>query len=205
MLFVLSIPFIYLVVSLILTLITINNKNTENDNTETIFLSTNGVHLDIVIEKKDLDKSLLKGLIHSPSDNYFSIGWGDELFYLNTPNWSDLTFKTAFKAVFLKGPSLIHLTRYRHIQTYWVEIKVSKSELTKINELILQSFITDANGDKILLEVEGYYNNDEFYKAKGSYSWFKTCNSWVNTIFKKSGLKSCLWTPFDFGLMNKYK
>jgi len=204
-LFVLAIPIIYLVVALILSLITVNKTDTEVDNAETIYLSTNGVHLNIILEKKDLHKSLMKGLVHFPSDNFFSLGWGDEVFYLNTPTWSDLKFRTAFNALFLKGHSLIHLTRYRHAQTNWVEIKISRSELSKINELILQSFRTDANGNKILLKGEGYYNNDDFYKAKGSLSCFKTCNSWVNTIFKKSGLKSCLWTPFDFGLINKYK
>jgi uncharacterized protein (TIGR02117 family) len=203
--FVLAIPIIYLVVSLVLTLITVNNTDTEVENTETIYLSTNGVHLNIILEKKDLHKSLMKGLVYFPSDKFFSFGWGDEVFYLNTPSWSDLKIRTAFNAVFLKGPSLIHLTRYRSTQTNWIEIKINRSELSKINELILQSFSTDENGDKMLLKGKGYSNNDDFYKAEGSYSCFKTCNSWVNTIFKKSGLKSCLWTPFDFGLINKYK
>lgn len=201
----LAIPIIYLVVSFILTFITVNNTDTDVDNTETIYLSTNGIHLSIILEREDLPPSFVNGLVCSPSDNYLSIGWGDEVFYLNTPTWSDLTFKNAFNALFLKSSSLIHLTRYRRPQTNWVEIKVSKSELNNINELILQTFLTDSNGDKILLKGEGYSDNDDFYKAKGSYSCFKTCNSWVNTIFKKSGLKSCLWTPFDFGLINKYR
>jgi uncharacterized protein (TIGR02117 family) len=203
--FVLAIPIIYLVVSLILTLITVNITDTEVENTEAIYLCTNGVHLNIILEKKDLHKSLIKGLVYSPSDNFFSFGWGDEVFYLNTPSWSDITFRNAFNAVFLKGPSLIHLNRYRSIQPDWVEIEISKIELNKINELVLQTFSIDANGEKMLLKGKGYSNNDDFYKAKRSYSCFRTCNSWVNTIFKKSGLKSCLWTPFDFGLINKYK
>ncbi len=94
--------------------------------------------------------------------------------------WLDLRFITAFNALFLKGPSLIHLSRHIYHQSYWNEIKVSKSELNKINEFIQQSFRTDANGDKILLKGEGYYNNDDFYKAYVSLSCFKTFNAWVN-------------------------
>jgi hypothetical protein len=30
-------------------------------------------------------------------------------------------------------------------------------------------------------------------------------NTWVNEAFKKSGLKACLWTPFDFILIEKHK
>ena len=69
----------------------------------------------------------------------------------------------------------------------------------------MRTFILNEKGEKILLKNKGYTSRDDFYKAKGSFSFYKTCNSWVNTGFKKSGLKACLWTPFDFGLMNKYR
>jgi len=203
--FVLSIPMLYLVLSLILTFIGVNTTDTEDDNTETIYISTNGVHLNIILNKKDTDGFLLKDLVHNPSEQFLSFGWGDEMFYLNTPTWSDLTLKTTFSALFLKGPALIHVSRYQHEQPNWIAIKVSQSELRKVNALILQSFIKDENGSKTLLKGKGYSRYDNFYKAHGHYSAFKTCNTWVNTIFKQSGLKCCLWTPFDFGLINKYK
>lgn len=74
-----------------------------------------------------------------------------------------------------------------------------------MNAYLQNTFETDKNGMKIILENKGYSSTDDFYKSKGGYSCFKTCNSWVNTGFKESGLKSCLWTPFDFGLLNKYE
>jgi uncharacterized protein (TIGR02117 family) len=186
-------------------MITVNNSDAGMENTETIYLSSNGVHLDIIVKKSKLSVDLMNGLQYDSSDNYFAFGWGDENFYLKTPYWSDMTIGNAFKATFLKGPSLIHLTRYRAIQTNWLEVKISISELQKINELLLDAFITDANGHKMLLKDAGYTMDDDFYKAKGSYSFHTTCNTWVNTIFKKSGLKACLWTPFDFGLMAIYR
>jgi len=56
-----------------------------------------------------------------------------------------------------------------------------------------------------MLEGSGYGSKDDFYRANSSYSCFKTCNTWVNTAFKESGLKAALWTPFDFGLMGYYE
>ena len=41
-----------------------------------------------------------------------------------------------------------------------------------------------------------YGKNDAFYEAKGSYSLFYTCNSWVNENLKEVGLKACRWTLF---------
>jgi len=204
-LYLLLIPIGYIIISLILTLITINETGLSIENNKEIFLSTNGVHLNIIISITELNIELKEGLEFTQDEKYFSFGWGDENFYLNTPTWSDLTFSNAFNALFLKSSTLIHLTKYKQIKKSWTKIILSESELKKLNEFISESFKKDVKGNKIILANSGYSRNDAFYKANGSYSCFKTCNSWVNTAFKESGLKSCLWTPFDFGLINKYK
>lgn len=204
-LYFLLIPIVYISVSLILTAITIDRKTDHQVADKIIYLSTNGVHLDIVIHKNDIDSLLLSGIQRGPSDNYLSFGWGDENFYINTPTWADLTFSNACKAIFLKSPTAMHVTRYKSIRADWVEIKISETELDKLNNYVSNTFRTNGAGTKIILEHPGYSSKDDFYKAKGNYSFFKTCNSWVNLGFRESGLKCCLWTPFDFGLMNKYE
>ena len=203
--YVFLIPVTYFIVSLFLSWITIDRTETHENFQKSIYLSTNGVHLDIIIPMKAIDNSLLSGLKHMEDDNYLSFGWGDENFYINTPTWGDLTFSNAFKAMFLNSTTLVHVTRYQEKRSNWIEINVSASELRKLNGYLLGTFKTDKDGLKIILENQGYTQIDDFYKAKGSYSCFKTCNSWVNSAFKESGLKSCLWTPFDFGLLNKYE
>ena len=204
-LYVLIIPVFYLVVSLILTFITIDRKGHNETLDKAIYLNTNGIHLDIIIPKKNIDSLLLKGINTGTDDQYLSFGWGDKDFYLNTPTWNDLTFKTAFKALFLNSETLLHITRFQNRHKEWKEIKISANELQKLNNYILLSFKTNEDGYKQILKNKGYSFNDDFYQAKGSYSIFKTCNTWVNTGFKDSGLKACLWTPFDFGLLNKYE
>ncbi|MET1260622.1 DUF2459 domain-containing protein [Flagellimonas sp. DF-77] len=200
----LLLPIAYGLVSLLLSYITIEREN-EDELTETsIFLSTNGVHLDIVMPTEYLAPSLADDLELGPRTQYLAFGWGDAEFYLNTPTWGDLTFTNAFSALFLNSATLMHVTRYDGKRAGWIEVKVSKTELQRLNDFLFASFQTDAQGNKLILEGKGYFTNDDFYKANGSYSCFKTCNSWVNSGFRQSGLKSCFWTPFDFGLMNKY-
>ena len=201
---VISIPVTYLLVSLILTYIPVN-ANVESKRTHSVYLSTNGIHLDIIIPIKNANKKLLKGIKRLPNENYLAFGWGDEEFYLNTQTMSDLTIKTAFSAMFLKTQTLMHVTRYRNTRKDWVEVTLSNAELDALNTYILQTFQIDNHGYKLQLEGQGYSYRDDFYKAKGSYSCLKTCNSWANSAFKESRLKSCLWTPFDFGLLNMYK
>ncbi|WP_299257981.1 DUF2459 domain-containing protein [uncultured Aquimarina sp.] len=201
----LLIPITYLIVALVCSYIPVTPKTNSEEQNKSIYLATNGVHLDIVIPKNNIDSLLLRGIKREPSDYYFSFGWGDENFYINTPTWGDLTFKNALKAMFLKSSTLMHVTRYKSIHSDWVQIKISKTELDKLNSYLRSTFKTHENGMKVILENQGYSSIDDFYRAKGSYSCFKTCNSWVNLGFKESGLKSCLWTPFDFGLLRIHK
>ncbi len=196
----------YFLIALLLSAITVNGDNTiTSEDTHTIYLSTNGVHLDVVMPLESIDEKLLKGLTYQENEKYLSFGWGDENFYLNTPTWGDLTFGTAFKALFLKSATLMHVTRHQYKRTSWVAVPINTAELKELNGFILNSFHLDSIGNKKEIPNAGYHDNDHFYKAEGSYSFVKTCNSWVNKGFKESGLKASYWTPFDFGLLNKYK
>ncbi len=194
----------YLIIALVFSKITISKRNTDAPLFTSIFLKTNGVHLDLALPKDKMNDELLKGILEVEKTNYIAFGWGDENFYINTPTWADLTFSNAFSALFLNNSSLIHITKYYQPRKKWIEIPVSKEEFQKLENYLLSHFIIDKNGQKILLEDKSYTSNDDFYKAKGSYSCFKTCNTWINTGFKTAGLKSSYWTPFDFGLLHKY-
>lgn len=202
--YLISIPVLYVVISIILSFITVNNAEHIGADNE-VYLGTNGIHLEIIIPLEVMDNALQKGLKFFTKDEYLSFGWGDKNFYLNTPTWGDLTIRNAFNATFLKSDTLIHLTRYKTKQTDWTVVKLTDEQLKKLNQYILNYFKKDQNGNKIILEGQGYSRYDDFYEAHGNYSCFKTCNSWVNSGLKESDLKACFWTPFDFAVLNKYK
>ena len=98
-LIVLTIPLLFGLASLILTYITVPGSDVSHGEKETIYISSNGVHLSIIIPGRMLDDGLRDGLTTSENDLYFMFGWGDSLFYLNTPEWSDLTVGVALKAL----------------------------------------------------------------------------------------------------------
>ena len=198
-LFLISLPVLYFLMAWICSNIEVGEKSSAED--AYVYLNTNGVHLDIIIPKVYLSEDLLTGMKGIPSTSYYAFGWGDRDFYLNTPEWKDLKLSTAFSAMFLKSPTLMHVSRYRNSYSDWAKIPISLIQLEKLNAYILESFALSESGDKIHLEGKGYAWNDDFYEAKGNYSCFNTCNSWVNGALKKSKIKACLWTPFDFSLM----
>lgn len=188
-------PVVYLVVALLFTHITVNTKNldSENKRDNSIYIKTNGVHLDLILSNNEFDFLNL-------DCNYLAIGWGDKDFYLNTPSFSDLKIKTAFNALFLESPTLLHVTKYHEIQNNWTEIQITEEQLISIKRNILNYF-----NPSNLKPIQGYGSSDFFYQAKGSYSCFFTCNSWVNSILKQANVKASLWTPFSYRLITLHR
>lgn len=195
---------LYISVSLLLSIIPVNKNFTTNSEHQNVFLSTNGVHLDIVLPIEMASPALLNGIYLEQGDHFISIGWGEEKFYLNTPQWSDLSIQTAVNAAFLDNTTLLHITRYQKASTSWKKVPLNQTQLKALNDYILRSFRLK-NGKKERVLNSSYSMNDEFYKANGTYSFHQTCNSWVNQGLKECGLRAALWTPFDFGVLWKYE
>lgn len=204
LLIILMIPFLYVMVALICSTITVNNFQPKNNQTKIIYLHTNGVHLDLILPVENLSENLRYGLKPTAETRYFSFGWGEENFYLNTTHWADLTAENAWRALFTKSNTLLHLTHYAEKRSDWVGIPVSEKQLQDLNVYLLKSFRLNKSGEKQILFGKGYHQNDNFYRANGNYTLFYTCNSWVNQALKSSSLKASLWTPFDFVLIGKY-
>jgi len=150
---------------------------------------------------KNIDTEFLKMLEILPQTKYVAFGWGDKQFYINTPEWKDLTIKTAFKALFLKSETAMHVTCYRNSFARWRKIKLCSSQLDSLNGYIEKSFQKNTNGSLQKIAVSGYNETDAFYAAKGSFSLFKTCNIWVNKALKVSGVETSVWSPFDLGVL----
>ena len=203
--YIILIPVIYLFISLIFSYIEVNKQSLTLKDSKIIYLSTNGIHSDIIIPVENLNDRLKDKLNLASSTTFCAFGWGEENFYLNTPNWNDLTFKNAFRSLFLKNNTLINTKRYNSFQQKWIEVKLSKKELEKINTYIIEYFKINSEGKFIPIKSKMYTTSNVFYKANGRYSCFKTCNSWVNSALKESGLKACFWTPFDFPILEKYQ
>ena len=108
---------IYLLAVLILPLISVNKTPEKPIDQVEVYIKTNGVHTDIVIPvvTDQIDWSTYIPFSDTKSKKqykYLAVGWGDKGFYLDTPEWKDLKFSTAFKAAFWLGESAMHTTFY---------------------------------------------------------------------------------------------
>ncbi|WP_026705525.1 TIGR02117 family protein [Flavobacterium soli] len=204
---------LYLLSALILSNIKVNSDDPDPKEEVTIYIKTNGVHTDIVVpinnEFKDWSEKIQFSHIKSQDSTmqYIGFGWGDKGFYLNTPEWADLKFSTAFNAAFYLGTSAMHATFYKQIRESenCVKIKISKAEYQKLIAYIETSFQYDKDGNPLLINATTYGQNDSFYEANRKYHLFYTCNTWANNALKASGQKAALWTPSDKGIFCHYQ
>ncbi|HEX3008854.1 MAG TPA: TIGR02117 family protein [Bacteroidales bacterium] len=204
---------VYFFVAVILSAIPVKSK-ADKDSSVIIYLLSNGVHSDLVLPVRNhvKDWSVEIKFSHIPNRDttyrYLAFGWGDRAFYLETPEWSDLKFKTAFNAVFGLGNSAMHATFFHGMRegNACVMLNLSTEQYKCLVKYIENTFRRDANGNVIqIIPLEIYGTNDAFYEASGRYNLFKTCNTWTNEGLKACGQKACLWTPFDKGIFWHYR
>lgn len=207
---------LYVAAALLLPYIPVNkNKDYLSPNDITIYLKSNGVHTDIVMPVKNDWMDWTKYIHYQHTDlqdtsyAYVGIGWGDKGFYLQTPEWSDLKFSVAFKAMTGLSSSAIHATFYPTVipDSKTRKLNISAHDYQLMTNYMLNSFDLDSNGNTINIpsKDDGYGDMDAFYEAKGAYSLIRTCNTWTNSALKAGNQKAALWTLLDKGIFHHYK
>ncbi|WP_312557654.1 TIGR02117 family protein [Empedobacter brevis] len=204
---------IYLLAVVLLPLIPVNKEKHNTNHQITVYILTNGMHTDIVVPVKSelIDWSTFVPFSDTKSKKeypYIAFGWGDKGFYLDTPEWKDLKFSTAFKAAFWLGDSAMHTTFYDKMieGEECKRIEMSQEEYEKLVGYIKDSFDLNQNKKVELIKTDAVYgDNDSFYEAKGSYNLFFTCNTWTADALKVANKTAPLWTATQQGIFYHYK
>jgi len=202
---------VYLLAALLCTFIPANTTFTEDTTASgiQIFIKSNGVHTDIVVPVKSSVKDWSQELYglqqRGNAVSYVAFGWGDKGFYLNTPTWADLKVSTAIKAAFWLGTSAMHVTYYpqKPVQNDRTRsVYISSDQYRVLVTYLNDSFHRKPDGTIELIPCCSYSGlNNEFYEGKGVYSLFNTCNTWTNRGLKAAGIKTAVWTPFEWSVM----
>lgn len=191
----------FLLTALALSYISTSPKAYTCTSSNEVYLSTNGVHVDIILPKTQLDSSLIQELAIPEHISYIAFGWGDQGFYLETPTWEDLKASTTLKALFLHSKSTMHVSHYKNAYHSWKKVSICPKQNTQLLAFFNDTFKRDEQTKLQKIGEAGYTSADFFYEANGSYSIIKTCNVWVNQALKKADIKTAVYTPFDFGIL----
>lgn len=172
-----------------------------------IYIRSNGIHTELILptESPEMDwKSFIvtESFGDSISLEYVVFGWGDKGFFMNTPEWSDLTVKTASSALLLPTSTAMHVA-YRDTPVEnadCIKLMVSAKQYEEICSYVQNSFYSSTDQAE-LIPGKGYGKSDNFYEAKRSYHIFRTCNTWTSNALKEAGIKTSVLAIFPNSVM----
>jgi len=148
-------------------------------------------HTAIVINKNDIDPIILPEVKYFNNFSLLDFGWGDEEFYQHPGFDSGL----AFKALFYATPSTLRVEgigisrqSYFDISEIVIRILVTEEQINKIVNFISSSVFRSDNDSSVILSEQGL-GRIIFFKAKGNYSLFNTCNTWLANCLVSAGIK----------------
>lgn len=174
-----------------------------------IFVKSNGIHTDITmpVETDWYDWKNFIPIVdyqENKTFEYISIGWGDKGFFIDTPEWSDLTTSTLLTAMFIPSECAMHveyMDEAPNLSEDCFAERISSDNYLSLIDYVQNTFIQEKE-ELLMFPNASYWGTDHFYKAKGSYHLLNTCNSWTNGGLKTAGLGTALYSFFPDGIMN---
>jgi uncharacterized protein (TIGR02117 family) len=157
--------------------------------TRTVYVvNQGGRHTGIAVERADIPVPLWPTKDDYPQARYLEVGWGDDDGYRK-----DLTFWIVLKGLFWPTRSVLQLDgfsksldeNFDNAETTIIEVQLSEAGFERLCRHISDTHALDASGKPIAL-------GDDWYRARGKYCIFKTCNTWVASGLRAAG---CPITP----------
>lgn len=153
-----------------------------------IYVHTDGFHTDIILPAQTAWKNWREQINFEQEVNYYAFGWGDRGFYLQTPQAENFQSLTAGKALFYLGTAVVHITHYKALteNEQCKKIWLSATQYKKLVQFIHNAFVLKEDKYYQPILQHTYGKRHLFFEAKGGYSLFYTCNTWVNEALKAS-------------------
>jgi uncharacterized protein (TIGR02117 family) len=189
--------------ALVLSYIPANTGKHECRKNKTIFVASNGIHLDIFVPTVYMDEAFLEKIDAPFSTAYVAFGWGDKDFYVKTPTWGDLSIAVTARALFVPTEAALHIGYFKQTYTNCVRVSICDHQLEKLMNYIENEF--DVSEEGTFYGMPGYGPDDRFFDAKGQFMFYKTCNVWVNSGLKEAEIRTAVWSPFAFGVLHHLK
>lgn len=166
-----------------------------------IFISTGGIHLDIVLPVESLPEYLLHPSYQNDTTTHVAFGWGERNFYLETPTWDDLTFSNGAYALLVSSEPIMQVRRFTSAQENWKKFELCPQALATLWQYLDDSFRKTADQDWQQIASTGYSRHHFFYEANGQYHAINTCNTWLNNALKAAQIKTARWSPLTYGIL----
>ncbi|MDJ0919615.1 MAG: DUF2459 domain-containing protein [Henriciella sp.] len=157
------------------------------ENCATLQVASNGFHTNFYLPAHVFSEaSTLRQAW--PTASWFVIGWGDESFYRDGP-----TLARSIAAIIPPSPTVLHVIATPDTpETYFLDeavtVALSTEGMDEVARLIEARFARTEDDEPIRLADGHYPGASAFYRAKGSYHAFHTCNQWLAGVLRRAGV-----------------
>ena len=162
------------------------DKSTRNE----VYVVNHGWHTGFVVSASSILQAMPELKQRFKHAQYIEFGWGDDEFY----QAEEITSGVTLKAIFLPTDSVVHAVLVPlKVDSYFKNSEVEKfcledSDLESLIKFISSSFYRDESGNILKLN-HGIYGDSQFYKARGDFHIFNTCNKWTAKGLESAGMK----------------
>lgn len=128
---------------------------------------------------------------------YLQFGWGDRIWYTQTPSWEEFRLTNALRALFApNNASALLVKGHAAVPKYPNEeikcIHLGQADYLALMNFLDTSFQTDQQGNKLRIQ-SGQDGQSGFYVANGTYSVVRTCNSWAADGLRAANVNTPVW------------
>ena len=150
----------------------------------TVYVVNHGsLHTGLTVKRSDIPPNSWPANLDLAASRYIEVGWGDDNGY-RKPLTSGIAMKALMgsnRTVLLAdGFSQTVPAKYNDRRFTVLAVDLSAAGFARLCDHIQQTYALDATGRPIRLE-KGWY------RARGTYSAFNTCNTWVAAGLRKAG------------------
>jgi hypothetical protein len=151
------------------------------------------LHTGLAIKRSDIPKGHWAASADCGSSIYVEVGWGDDDGY-RKPLTSGIAAKalagSSRTVLLVEGFSQSIRRKYADLKFTVLAVDLSKAGVLQLCDYIDQTYARDERGKPIRL-------GNGWYRARGTYSAFHTCNTWIAAGLQKAGCPIdptlCLW------------
>ena len=158
---------------------------------KTVYVVHHGaLHTGLTLRRSDIPPGHWPASADFAHSKYIEVGWGDDDGY-RKPLTSGVAMKALLgdrqTVVFAEGFSEPVRLKYRDPKFTVLSVDLSDAGIMQLCDHIQQTYAVDRNGEPARL-------GNGWYRARGTYSAFNTCNTWIARGLRKAGC------PIDEGL-----
>jgi hypothetical protein len=150
----------------------------------TVYVVHHGtLHTGLTLKRSEIPRGYWPASADFPRSKYIEVGWGDDDGY-RKPLTSGIATKALLgdpdTVLFANGFSEPIGRKYRDPKFTVLAVDLSNAGIARLCDHIQETYALQKNGQPIRL-------GEGWYRARGSYSAFNTCNTWIARGLRKAG------------------